>query len=102
MSTRHEHGRVGTLETRVNAWLAAVRADDWDLAHAVAAVMPPGEFAAVRLAVVDVDRRFRGAAEPLQPCRECRDGKHPNCDGETWDVELDEPAPCPCAANGHA
>lgn len=35
------------------------------------------------------------------PCRECRDGKHVNCDGRTWDYIKDEHAPCPCAARGH-
>jgi hypothetical protein len=34
-------------------------------------------------------------------CPECRAGKHPNCDGTTWDTVRDEPAACPCAAAGH-
>ena len=39
-------------------------------------------------------------ADP-EPCPECAQGKHGNCDGTTWDNELDEPAPCPCEAAGH-
>ena len=27
---------------------------------------------------------------------DCRDGKHASCSGEGWDLEADEPAPCPC------
>jgi hypothetical protein len=32
----------------------------------------------------------------VQPCPECRAGKHANCDGRSWDFVADEPAPCPC------
>lgn len=37
----------------------------------------------------------------LQPCRECREGKHGNCDRTTWDEALDCSAECPCAKMGH-
>lgn len=30
------------------------------------------------------------------PCPECRQGKHPNCTGDTWDPVRDAPAACPC------
>lgn len=33
------------------------------------------------------------------PCPECRSGKCQNCDGQTWDVERDERAVCPCWTN---
>lgn len=36
-----------------------------------------------------------------QPCPECMQGKHQNCDGGTWDEVHDEPAPCPCSEVGH-
>lgn len=36
-----------------------------------------------------------------EPCPECAQGKHGNCDGTTWDNLLDEPAPCPCDEAGH-
>jgi hypothetical protein len=38
----------------------------------------------------------------VQACKECRDGKHDNCNGDTWDEQTDDFAPCPCAAMGHA
>lgn len=37
----------------------------------------------------------------VQPCPECRAGKHSNCDGSSWDFAKDEGAPCPCADTGH-
>jgi uncharacterized protein with PIN domain len=30
------------------------------------------------------------------PCPECQQGKHPNCDGTTWDYQKDEEGVCPC------
>ena len=30
---------------------------------------------------------------------DCRDGKHASCSGVGWDVEQDEPAPCPCGCH---
>lgn len=36
-----------------------------------------------------------------QPCPECAVLKCGNCDGSTWDVLHDRPAPCPCAEAGH-
>jgi hypothetical protein len=45
---------------------------------------------------------FCHAAESgLDPCPECRQGKHGNCDGLTWDDQADDLAPCPCYAAGH-
>lgn len=41
------------------------------------------------------------AASTLPPCRECQEGKHGNCDGDTWDDVGDDYAPCPCADRGH-
>lgn len=38
---------------------------------------------------------------PVLPCPECEQGKHPNCDGTTWDYAKDEPTACPCDAAGH-
>lgn len=35
----------------------------------------------------------------LPPCPECAAGKHRNCDGSTWDPDLDLPVPCPCREN---
>jgi len=39
--------------------------------------------------------------ETRPPCPECRQGKHPNCDGVTWDTALDQAMPCPCDDRGH-
>lgn len=36
-----------------------------------------------------------------EPCPDCKAGKHPNCDGGSWDVIADGPAPCPCQQNNH-
>jgi len=33
----------------------------------------------------------------VNPCPECAAGKHGNCDGRSWDLIADQPAPCPCA-----
>lgn len=43
------------------------------------------------------------AAPPteVEPCPECKAGKHENCDGEAWDSVNDRPAGCPCAMTGH-
>lgn len=30
---------------------------------------------------------------------ECRDGKHPNCDGRGWDPDTDEACECPCSCH---
>lgn len=27
---------------------------------------------------------------------DCRDGKHASCAGDGWDLDLDQPADCPC------
>lgn len=35
------------------------------------------------------------------PCPECRDGKHPNCDGSSWSEVDDAPADCPCGDPAH-
>lgn len=37
----------------------------------------------------------------IDPCPECLQGKHGNCDGTTWDIVADEPTACPCATRGH-
>lgn len=34
-------------------------------------------------------------------CPECEAGKHGNCDGTSWDNELDHEIPCPCEQRGH-
>ena len=31
---------------------------------------------------------------------ECRDGKHPNCDGQAWDDDADELTACRCSCHG--
>ncbi len=31
---------------------------------------------------------------------DCRDGKHPACDGRAWDNETDQPADCGCTCHG--
>jgi hypothetical protein len=36
-----------------------------------------------------------------EPCPECQQGKHLNCDGMSWDMVADDEAPCPCEAAGH-
>jgi hypothetical protein len=37
----------------------------------------------------------------VPPCPECQQGKHPNCDGWTWNPGTDAPDTCPCHAAGH-
>lgn len=34
-------------------------------------------------------------------CRECREGKHPNCDGHSWDPDADLPTDCACSVRVH-
>lgn len=41
------------------------------------------------------------AARPIEPCPECGQGKHDNCDGTSWDVLADEETVCPCADADH-
>jgi len=36
-----------------------------------------------------------------EPCPECQQGKHGNCDGVTWDNLADGYVDCPCAERGH-
>ena len=55
----------------------------------------------VAAALIDVADRIPEKAIEVQACPECRAGKHPNCDGRSWDYVADEPAPCPCAGAGH-
>lgn len=38
----------------------------------------------------------------VEPCPECKAGKHPNCDGHAWDTKADRQTSCPCAMSGHA
>jgi hypothetical protein len=90
---------VTTTETRIRAWLAAARQGDWEVADRVADLMPPGEYAMLRTAVHIRSAQLDG--QPLHDCPECVQGKCRNCDGTTWDVVADEPAPCPCWARGH-
>jgi hypothetical protein len=33
---------------------------------------------------------------------DCREGKHPNCDGTGWDTIANAPSSCPCACHGVA
>lgn len=40
-------------------------------------------------------------APTLPPCPECQQGKHGNCNGDTWDDVADDYAPCVCADRGH-
>lgn len=35
----------------------------------------------------------------IEPCPECKTGKHWNCDGLTWDEDTDTAVPCPCFTN---
>jgi hypothetical protein len=35
-------------------------------------------------------------------CRECSEGKHPNCDGSAWDNDADAEAPCTCPDPHHS
>lgn len=51
----------------------------------------------IRLAV----RRTLVAINSIEPCPECAQGKHPNCDGSSWDEDADAPAECPCYARNH-
>jgi len=37
----------------------------------------------------------------IEPCPECVQAKHGNCDGCTWDDVRDELAECPCDVAGH-
>lgn len=46
-----------------------------------------------------IDDALPGIA--VQPCPECRAGKHLNCNGQSWDFVGDELAPCPCATARH-
>lgn len=39
---------------------------------------------------------------PPPPCPECEQGKHPNCDGTTWNDSTDARDWCPCDENGHS
>lgn len=41
-------------------------------------------------------------SEPGMLHPECRDGKHRNCDGSSWDNETSRPAPCPCFCHSKA
>jgi hypothetical protein len=34
-------------------------------------------------------------------CPECQQGKHQNCDGLTWDFEIDKLAHCDCEEGPH-
>lgn len=34
-------------------------------------------------------------------CPECLAGKHPNCDGTSWNPKADDVDACPCAERGH-
>lgn len=47
------------------------------------------------LTVVTMDSQVR-VIDLRMLCPECRQGKHGNCDGTTWDTERDEEADCPC------
>jgi hypothetical protein len=51
-------------------------------------------------ALVQEMSEYQPPAKPPR-CPECVQGKHPNCDGYTWDDELDEPTACPCDVAGH-
>jgi len=46
---------------------------------------------------------YDGLTATDQPllCPECRNGKHPNCDGHAWDQTADAPAPCECPEPEH-
>lgn len=35
----------------------------------------------------------------VEPCPECKAGKHQNCDGTAWDTEKDAAVPCPCVVH---
>jgi hypothetical protein len=37
----------------------------------------------------------------IEPCPECAQGKHRNCDGLSWDNDADDYTPCPCHQAGH-
>lgn len=41
------------------------------------------------------------SADFPEPCPECQQNKHLNCDGTTWNPATDEPDGCPCAKRGH-
>lgn len=43
----------------------------------------------------------RTSSSMSEPCPECQQGKHPNCDGTTWNNRTDAPDTCPCHAAGH-
>lgn len=36
-----------------------------------------------------------------EPCPECAQNKHGNCDGTGWDIGNDMSNECPCARRGH-
>lgn len=38
---------------------------------------------------------------PPEPCPECAQNKHGNCDGTGWDIGNDMSTECPCARRGH-
>jgi hypothetical protein len=43
-------------------------------------------------------------ADPTQPilsCKDCHEGKHGACNGETFDEEHDDWVPCHCAVLSH-
>lgn len=48
------------------------------------------------------DREDAYEVTNIEPCPECKAGKHGNCDGLTWDVASDEEALCPCEERGRA
>jgi len=45
-------------------------------------------------------RKYLGEWVPIQPCPECRQGKHSNCTGWALD-DRDEITQCPCQQLGH-
>lgn len=87
--------------------VTADEVEQWQEADAVAVIEWAG---AVHLSASDNDDveipdmpevlARRDVPVEVQPCPECRAGKHVNCTG-SYDFEKDEAAPCPCAEVGH-
>lgn len=85
---------VPTPETP-DALLGVVTPPETDSAGVPLADQPPGTWDRADYEGGDPD------TGPIPVCPECRNGKHPNCDGTAWDVDADAPTSCRCSHGSH-